>query len=194
MVTVRLMEPSERPAVEAFARGHSKLGVEFVHLWGRWHNWDPHPPVIAVTEGGAIVGLRSWTMSRKTGYVHGYYNMVSKDFRRQGIGTMLMDASFKIIHAAGMKRMKAHTKHTSNGRSFFESLGVRAVGRDVMQVWFDFDIEPVDSVESLREWMKTPHLHKPVPKEVMVKYITQGMTPIDNMARRYAVKAAGSAA
>lgn len=136
-VTLRLMEPSDRGAVLAFARNLPHDDLLFLRLdvtvpegveeWMR--NVEAGRTITVLAErDGTIAGYASihhnevlWT--RHVGEIR---VIVGLEYRRRGLGRLLTDEVFTIAREMGLRKMTARmTPDQKGARATFERLGFR---------------------------------------------------------------------
>lgn len=135
--TFRLMTPADGDAMLAFAQGLPRDDLLFLRLdiatpegiqeWVRNIESEKTVTVVAETEGKiagyASVHHNAVMWSRHVGEIR---VIVSRDFRRHGLGRRLTDEVFAIARDLGLRKLTAQmTPDQAAARATFERLGFR---------------------------------------------------------------------
>lgn len=137
-VTLRLMQPTDRDAVLAFARGLPEedllfLPIDITHPkvvdgWMRTVGSGRTTTVVAEAQGH-LIGMGTLVRS-ETMWARHLGNMrllVSPEARGSGLGSLLANEVFSLAQAAGLQKIVAQMAAAERGAAaVFEKLGFRA--------------------------------------------------------------------
>lgn len=172
---IRVSKPDEKERIINFARAIKEI-KSFPYSWESWHNWEKHPPVIALTNSltfldtPKLIGMWAYTYSPKRHYINTYYHAVDSSFRKQGVSSQMLEF---ILQHTDAERMKLKTHFDGNGEKFWRALGFLPFAKNDKEWIWDFDIRGCETIQQIKDWNRSPQYHYAIPEAEMKKYIKQ---------------------